>query len=180
VNHDEALELLKSRVKDDKLIKHMLAVEACMKNLALHFGEDKEKWILAGILHDIDYEETKNNPEKHGLKGAEYLKNFNVPEDILRAIRAHAGHEEAKTKMEISLIASDALSGLIVASALVHPDGLIGTSLDFVLRKFKEKQFAKGAARETIKQCEKMDITLEEFVSICLSGMQRIAGDLSL
>ncbi len=180
MNRDEALDLIKKKVKDDKLIKHMLAVEACMGSLALHFGENKEKWTLAGLLHDIDYEDTKDNPEEHGLHSIEYLKSFDIPEDILHAIKAHAGHEEAKTKMDISLLASDALSGLIVASALVHPEGLSGLSVDFILRKFKEKQFARGAERENIRKCEMMNLPLEEFISICLSGMKSIADDLSL
>lgn len=180
MNHDEALDLVKSKIKDDKLIKHMLAVEACMVHLSEYFGEDKGKWTLAGLLHDIDYEDTKDNPEEHGLQGSEYLKSFDISDDILRAIRVHVGHEEAETNMEFSLLASDALSGLIVASALVHPEGLSGLSVDFVMRKFKEKQFARGADRENIKKCERMNLSLEEFINICLSGMKYIADDLSL
>ncbi len=181
MNHVEALELVKSKVNDDKLVKHMLAVESCMKSLAKHLGEDEEKWGLAGILHDIDYEKTKNNPEEHGLEGAIFLKEFDIPEDILNAIKVHAGHGEPETKMDMALLASDALSGLIVASALVHPGGLRGIDVDFVMRKFKEKQFARGADREIIKsQCEKMNLELEEFVSVCLSGMQKIADVLAL
>lgn len=180
MNRKEALCLIKSQIKDDKLIKHMLAVESCMKELAPHFGEDEEKWILSGLLHDIDYEETKDNPKEHGLKGVEFLKKYDIAPDILQAIKVHAGHGEAKNNMEISLLASDALSGLIVASALVHPEGLSGLSTDFVMKKFKEKQFARGADRENIRQCEKMNLSLKDFISICLSGMKSIADDLSL
>ena len=180
MNRDEALDLVKSKIKDDKLIKHMLAVEACMVHLAKHFGENEEKWTLTGLLHDIDYEDTKDNPEEHGLRGVEYLKSFDIPDEILQAIKVHVGHEEAETNMEFSLLASDALSGLIVASALVHPEGLSGLSVDFVMRKFKEKQFARGADRENIKKCERMNLSLEEFINICLSGMKYIADDLSL
>ncbi len=180
MNRKEALCLIESKIKDDKLIKHMLAVESCMKELALHFSEDKEKWTLSGLLHDIDYEETKDNPKEHGLQGVEYLKKFDISPDILQAIKVHAGHDEAKNNLEISLLASDALSGLIVASALVNPEGLSGLSTDFIMKKFKEKQFARGADRENIKQCEKMNLSLNDFISICLSGMKSIADDLSL
>ena len=180
MNRDEALDLVKSKIKDDKLIKHMLAVEACMVHLAEHFGENEEKWTLTGLLHDIDYEDTKDNPEEHGLRGVEYLKSFDIPDEILQAIKVHVGYEEAETNMEFSLLASDALSGLIVASALVHPEGLSGLSVDFVMRKFKEKQFARGADRENIKKCERINLSLEEFINICLSGMKYIADDLSL
>ena len=151
-----------------------------MRELAQHFNEDEEKWILSGLLHDIDYEETKDNPEEHGLRGVEFLKKFNISPDILQAIKVHVGHDEAKNNMEISLLASDALSGLIVASALVNPEGLSGLSTDFVMKKFKEKQFARGADRENIKKCEKMNLSLKDFISICLSGMKSIADDLSL
>jgi len=180
MNRDEALDLIKSKIKDDKLIKHMLAVEACMLNLAEYFGKDKEKWTLAGLLHDIDYEDTKDNPEEHGLRGIEYLKSFDITDDILQAIKVHVGHDVAKNKMETSLLASDALSGLIVACALVHPEGLSGLSTEFIMKKFKEKQFARGADRENIKKCERMNLTINEFISICLSGMKSIANDLSL
>lgn len=180
MNRNEALQLLKSRLKDNRLIKHSLAVEACMKNLAEHFDEDKEKWALAGLLHDIDYEETKDTPEKHGLVGAEYLKDFDISDDIIQAVKVHAGHGETETRMEISLLTSDALSGLIVACALVHPEGLTAMSPDFVLKKFKEKNFARGANRKTIKDAEKLNLSLDEFVSICLDGMKSIANDLSL
>lgn len=180
MERDEAIKLIKEKVKDDKLIKHMLAVEACMIKLAEHFGADTDRWSLAGILHDIDYEETKNKPEEHGIRGAQFLSEKGISEDIIEAVRIHAGHDEPESKMEISLIAADSISGLIVAGALVHPDGLSEMNTDFVLRRFDEKQFAAGANRENIMLCEKMGLNLEDFTSLCLSGMQEISDVLGL
>lgn len=180
MEYEEALSLVKTRINDDKLYKHMMAVKACMEELAAHFDEDKEKWAVTGLLHDIDYEETKDDPEMHGILGADYLKNYSVDEETILAIRKHAGHGDATSKMEISLRAADALSGLIVACALVHPEGLQGVETDFVMRKFGENRFAAGADREVIKESEKLAMELEDFVTICLRGMKKIAHVLSL
>jgi putative nucleotidyltransferase with HDIG domain len=172
MNKDEALETLKKKLIDDRMIKHSLAVSACMEALAGEFEEDKDKWSLAGLFHDIDYEDTKDRPEEHGIRGAEYLEEFGVPSDILYAIKVHAGNAEPKSRMDIALLTSDALSGLIVASALVNKEGLMGVDTEFVLKRFKEKRFAAGANREHIKKCEEMGLKLDEFISICLKGMK--------
>jgi putative nucleotidyltransferase with HDIG domain len=151
-----------------------------MEGLAEKFNEDKKKWGFAGLLHDIDYEETKDKPHEHGIKGAEYLEDFGIHPDILYAIKVHAGNAEPKSKMDIALLASDAISGLIVASALVHEKGLQGVDADFILKRFKEKRFAAGANRDSIKRCEEMGVGLEEFISICISGMKKIIDVLNI
>ncbi|MEJ2568818.1 MAG: HDIG domain-containing protein, partial [candidate division WOR-3 bacterium] len=135
---------------------------------------------LAGLFHDIDYEETKNKPEKHGIRGAEYLKKFGVPEDVLHAIKVHAGNAESKNEMDIALLVSDAVSGLIVASALVNKEGLKGIDVDFVLKRFKEKRFAAGASRESIRRCEEIGLKLDEFISICIEGVRNASDILGL
>jgi len=171
MDRNKALEILKFKLSDDRMIKHSFAVSACMEALADRFDENKDKWSLAGLFHDIDYEETKDEPDKHGIKGAEYLEDFGVPSDILYAIKVHAGNAEPKSKMDIALLTSDALSGLIVASALVNTEGLRGLDTDFVLKRFKEKRFAAGANRGIISKSEEMGLKLDEFISICLEGM---------
>jgi len=180
MNRNKALEILKSKLSDDRMIKHSFAVSACMESLADRFDEDKDRWSLAGLFHDIDYEETKDEPDKHGIKGAKYLEDFGVSSDILYAIKVHAGNAEPKSKMDIALLTSDALSGLIVASALVNKEGLKGIDAAFVLKRFKEKRFAAGANREHIKKCEEIGLKLDEFISICLKGMKGEADVLGL
>jgi putative nucleotidyltransferase with HDIG domain len=159
----------------------MLATEACMRSLARHFQEDEEKWGTCGLLHDLDYDETAKTPEVHGLKTVEWLREKGVGEEILLAILAHNSHKPAESLIEKALYAVDPLTGLIVASALMHPDKKLNSiDKNFVLRRFKEKRFAAGANREQIKSCEVMGISLEEFVDICLKAMQEIAPDLGL
>jgi putative nucleotidyltransferase with HDIG domain len=180
MDRNKALEIIKVKLTDDRMIKHSFAVSACMEALAGRFDEDKEKWVLAGLFHDIDYEETRDKPEEHGIKGAKYLEKFGIPEDILHAIKVHAGNAESKSKMDIALLASDAVSGLIVASALVNKEGLQGTDKDFVLKRFKEKRFAAGANRESIRRCEEISLQLDEFISICIEGMKSVSDVLGL
>jgi putative nucleotidyltransferase with HDIG domain len=180
MDRNRALEIVRTKIDNDRMIKHSFAVAACMEALAEKFNEDEEKWWFAGFFHDIDYEETKNNPHEHGIKGAEYLESFGIPSDILYAIKAHAGNTEPESRMDIALLASDAVSGLIVASALVNEGGLKGISTDFILKRFKEKRFAAGADRESIKKCEEIGLQLDEFVSICIKGMKNAADVLGL
>ncbi len=181
MTRDEAIKLLGEKLKNKNLFKHCLATEACMLELARHFGEDEEIWASAGLLHDIDYEETKNQPERHGLAGSELLSKYGIDENILYAIKVHAGHLPPKSRMDWALFAVDPLTGLIVASALMHPEKKLA-SLDtkFILRRFKEKRFAAGANRDQITTCKNIGLELEEFIGLCLKGMQRISEDLGL
>ncbi|MCD5396401.1 MAG: HDIG domain-containing protein [Candidatus Pacebacteria bacterium] len=181
---EEAVKILKENIQTKNLIKHSLAMGAIMKVLAEKFGEDKEKWELCGILHDIDYEKTKNELDKHSLVGAEMLKNLGLDEEIVEATKSHNEvHKiEPKTLMAKALYVCDPLSGLIVAATLVLPSKKIkDLTVQNVLNRFKEKAFARGANREIIKKCEEyLNLSLEEFVEIALKAMQRIAKDLEL
>ena len=89
MNRDEALKLVKEKIENKNLIKHSLAVEACMRALAKYFEENEEKWALAGLLHDIDYEETKDDPNLHSLKGAEFLEKLGLEKEITEAVKTH-------------------------------------------------------------------------------------------
>jgi len=100
MEREEALKILEGRIKNKNLIKHSLAVESCMKKLAEKFGQDKEKWAIAGLLHDLDYEETKDNFQMHGRRTGEILKD-KLPEDVLEAIIAHPGHINSPQLIQI-------------------------------------------------------------------------------
>jgi len=181
MNREEALELVKSKVKNKNLVKHMLAVEAIMRRLAEHFNEDVKLWSLTGLLHDLDYDSTVDDFARHGILTTEWLKEYNLDENILYAIKAHPKHVPATSKLDWALYSTDPLSGLIVAAALMHPSKkLKNVTSEFVLNRFREKRFAAGANREDIKACEKMGLTLEKFVELALEGMQRIDTDLGL
>ncbi|MFH1414812.1 MAG: HD domain-containing protein [Elusimicrobiota bacterium] len=181
MNRKEAIELIETNIKTKNLDKHMFAAEACMRRLASHFGEDEDRWSMAGLLHDIDYDITKGDFSRHGVVSAEMLETAGVSGDIIDAIRAHASKKDISSRMEQALYAVDPLTGLIVASTLMHPAKKIGeVDVNFVMNRFKEKRFAAGADRAQIKSCENMGVQLEEFITICLNGMQEIAGEIGL
>jgi len=182
MTRDEALELVRSHVKNKNLIKHMLAVEACMRAFAGHFGEDENLWGLAGLLHDLDYDKTSKDATKHGLVGAQMLEEMGgIDERLISAVKAHAGHIEALSRMDKALFAIDPLTGLIVAAALMHPTKkLQGVDTQFVINRFKEKSFAAGANRESIRTCEGLELSLDEFISISLDAMKGVASELGL
>jgi len=183
MNRQEALKLVEEKIKNKNLVKHCLAVEACMKGLSSHFGEDEDVWGLTGLLHDIDYGETKEDAHKHSVLGAQMLKDLDLPQNIVDAVRTHNEmHGEApKSKMAKALFCVDPLTGLIVATTLVLPSKKISeVSVENILNRFKEKAFARGATREIIAKCSDIDLGLEEFVKISLGSMQRIANDIGL
>ncbi|MCX7845129.1 MAG: HDIG domain-containing protein [Dictyoglomaceae bacterium] len=179
----EALNLIKEYINNNNLIKHMLATEAIMKDLAKHLNENEELWGLTGLLHDIDYELTEKDPEKHSLLSVEILKPYDFPMEMIEAIKAHNEIHgfPRNSLLAKALYAVDPLTGLIVASALVHPEKkLEPLDVDFILRKFKEKSFARGANREQIKSCEELGLSLDKFISIGLSAMKSISKELDL
>jgi len=183
MNRETALKLVKEKIKNQNLVKHCLAVEACMKVLASHFEEDTEKWGLAGLLHDIDYEETKDDPYQHSILGAKMLENLGVEKEIVEAVKTHneAHGIPPQTLMAKALFCLDPLTGLIVAATLVMPSRKINDlNVENVLNRFKEKSFARGANREIIQKCSDINLGLEEFVEICLKAMQAISNKLGL
>ena len=183
LGRDDALRLLEENVRDRKIILHMIAVGAIMKELAKYFGEDEEVWELVGLLHDIDYERTKDDPSRHGLVAEEILRSL-VSEDILRAIKAHNFENtgiEPRTRMEKALIASDAISGLIIACALVMPSKkLEEVKVRTIKRKFKQKDFARSVRRERILFCEQIGIPREKFFELALNALKGVSGELGL
>lgn len=183
MTREQALKLVKEKIQNENLVKHCLAVEVCMRALARHFAADEEKWALAGLLHDIDYEETKDDPNLHSLKGAEFLEKLGLDKEIVGAVRTHneAHGILPETKMAKSLFCVDPLTGLIVAATLVLPGKRIkDLTVENVLNRFKEKAFARGANREIISKCSDIGLALEEFFEICLRAMQEISDQLGL
>jgi putative nucleotidyltransferase with HDIG domain len=159
----------------------MLATEAVMRKLAEHFGEDVEKWGLAGLLHDLDYDETYDKPEIHGLNTAKRLEELGVEEEIIQAIKAHAHKAERESRMGKALYAADPTTGFLVACALMAPGKkLASVNEGFALRRFKEKSFARGANREQMRSSAELGLSLEDFMGLCLEAMQGISEQLGL
>lgn len=188
----EALQIVKKYLTNQNLIKHSLAAEAAMKgiydrlyqNTPDYNQETREAWGLTGLMHDADYELAKNQPEIHGLLLFEKEPGV-IPQDIAHAIKAH-NYEYTKvipeTPQDWAIACCDQLTGLIVAAALIHPDKKLSSiTVDFIMKRFNEKSFAKGANRTAIVLCdEKLGIPLTEFTLIVLTAMQNIHEELGL
>jgi len=179
ISREDAYQLVIQKVKQKNLVKHILAVEAVMRTLAEHFGEDVEYWGLTGLLHDLDYSATANDPEKHTYVTKEWLKDYEIPAEMMHAINAHPGHIPCETRLDWALYCSDPATGLIVAGVLMHPSKkLTHVDAGYMLRRFKEKRFAAGADREAIAKCEMLGLSLEEFMDLALKGMRSISDEL--
>lgn len=183
MTRDELVDQVRTRIKTKNLFKHILAVEAVMRRLARYFGENEDRWGAAGLLHDIDYEETKDDPEKHSLISGSIAKELGFDQEIVDAVIAHNQIHGVprNTMMAKALYSSDPLTGLIVASALISPlKKLSGIDPDFVINRMGEKSFARGANRDTIRACSEMGLELRDFIAMGLEAMTGISKELGL
>ena len=180
----QALELFDRHVKAENLRKHCLATEAVMRALALHLGEPVELWGIAGLLHDLDFEETAHQPEVHGLKTAAILGETDLPADVIAAIKAHNAEGlgvPRKTKLDFALTCAESITGLVVATALVYPDKRLGSvKPKSILKRMKEKDFARGVDRSSVRLCEEIKVPLADFAALSLQAMQGISAQLGL
>jgi putative nucleotidyltransferase with HDIG domain len=181
MNRQQALKILHEYVKNENLIRHMLAVEAAMRYYAEKFNQDPEQWGIAGLLHDFDYE-IHPTLESHPQDGVPILRKKGVPEEIIRAVLSHADHTGVprETLMEKALYACDEVTGLIIAVALVRPSrSLDDLEVSSVKKKWKDKAFAAGANRQEIeKGAQELGIDLWEHVGNVIQAMRRVAKDL--
>lgn len=181
MERDQALTLLKEHIKTDNLIAHSLAVEACMRSFAARFGEDVETWGLAGLLHDLDYAYTVNNPREHAKKTVEMLEPYHLDPSIIHAILGHNDQVERKSLMDHALYAIDPTTGFITAVALMHPSKSIhAAELKRMKKRFKEPKFAAGADRPQMASCTRFGVELDDFLSTCQQAMQGIHQQLGL
>lgn len=181
ITREKAYQLVVEKIGVNNLLKHIIAVEVGMRRLAEHFDEDVEFWGLTGLLHDLDYNETKDDEPRHTYITKEWLDSYNLPEEMLYAIHAHPGHVPCRSRLDWSLYAVDPTTGFIVACALMHPDKKIASvDTEFMLRRFKEKRFAAGATRENIAACSELGLELEEFLLLVHDGMLTISDKLGL
>lgn len=181
MTREEAWHRVEKQVSNRNLQKHMLATEAVMKSLARQFKQDEPSWALAGLLHDLDYDQTAHDFARHGLLTAEILQDTDLPGEVINAIKSHPGHFPRLSLMDKALYAVDPVTGLIVAAALMHPSKkLKALDIAFVERRFGEKRFAAGADREQIRTCEDFGVSLHDFLKLALEAMQEIDTALGL
>jgi len=181
MNRDEAWLWVQSELTNDRLLKHVLAVEAIMRELAAYLNKDTEKWGMAGLIHDIDLGQTADKPETHALIAADWLIQRNFEPDIIYAVKAHCDKVQPQSILDWSLYCADPISGLIVAATLMHPGkSLNGIDTVYLMNRYREKRFASGANRQAIAACEKLGLPLESFFDLALTGMRKIGGQLGL
>ncbi len=185
MEREKALELLKTYVKNDNLIKHCLASEAVLRALAARLGADAELWALAGLLHDIDVELTAGDLKRHTLEAEKILKENGLPPELVEAVKmhneaAHGGLRRAEP-FHKALAAGETITGLITATALVYPDRkLASVKASSVTKRMKDKRFAASVDRSIILECEALGLKLEEFVELALGAMRAAAPELGL
>ena len=187
-SRDEALAIVHEHTQSDSLRKHMLAVEAAMRAYAEKFGEDPERWGLAGLVHDFDYERFPNDAhsatDEHPAEGVRILRARGFPEDILEAILGHANYSGVprESRMAKTLFAVDELTGLITATALVRPSkSVMEVEAKSVRKKMKDKAFARGVNRDdVINGAADLGVDLDEHIDFVIRAMQRCADELGL
>jgi putative nucleotidyltransferase with HDIG domain len=184
MTRDEAQELLFKHIQADHLRKHCLATEAVMRELAVRLGEDPDLWGVVGLLHDLDFEDTRNDPTSHGLKTVARVASCGLPREALDAIPRHNAEAlglERTTVLDHALTCAETVTGMIVAAALVHPDKkILGLSPKSVLKRMKSKDFARSVNRDHIALCERIQIPLADFIALSIEAMGRIGGQLGL
>jgi predicted hydrolase (HD superfamily) len=184
ITKEQANKLLDEYVKDPVTKLHMIESGAIMQVLAKRFGEDEEAWGIIGLLHDIDWDLTKNNTDDHCIKSQEILKNAGASDFLIETIVSHGygvipalSGKVRSTNLQYCLVAAETLTGLIIATALMQPDKkLVSVQLTSLKKKFKTKNFASRVNRDLILECEKAGIPLDEFLEIGLKALQDVAG----
>ena len=183
ISREKAWELVKKHNSDEADLKHYLESEAVMRQLAEHLHEDEDYWAMLGLLHDIDWGITKDNVSTHLTKAPEILKRAGFDEEFIEALVSHGhGFEELPhladkrrtKKIEYALAASETITGLIHAYALMRGGRVSDMEAKGLLKKFKDKTFAAKVERKIILECEALGLTLEEFFTIAIEGIKKI------
>lgn len=166
---------------DQSMLIHSLETEAVLRALADKLGHDPELWGLTGLLHDLDYPETKDAPERHGLETAERLAG-KLPEEALQAIRRHneINGNEPQTELDFALRCGETVTGLVHAAALVRPTRLQGMEAKSLRKKMKDKSFAATVCRQTIGECAKLGLEINEFLTLAIQAITQIESDVGL
>jgi putative nucleotidyltransferase with HDIG domain len=182
MDRGRAVDIVHKYSDKDTTVRHLISVEGVMRALARHFNEDQERWGLAGLWHDLDQDQTHDEPERHGYQSVEWLKGEGFGDDVvLNAVLAHA-HEQYQTDlMSRSVVHADGVAGLLVACALVRPDKARGMKASSVKKKLKEKSFAPGVERDKIRGVEdSIGLPLDDFIGVSIEGLQQVAPEIGL
>ena len=190
ITKEQADELVEKYITEPMTKLHLLESEAIMRAAAKYLNEDEEKWGIIGLLHDIDWDLTKNTIDQHCVKAREILRQAGASEFLIETVISHGytnetipslKDRERKTKIQHCLVASETLTGIIIASALVQPDKkLSSVQLPSLKKKFKSKAFAANCSRDLVAECEKAGVPINDFLGIGLRALQEISSKLGL
>lgn len=182
MNREEGRALVEKYAEKDTTIRHLVSVEGVMRALARHFGEDVERWGLAGMFHDLDQDQTHDDIARHGYQSVEWLAAEGYGDsEVLNAILAHGEERYQTDLMSRSIVHADGVSGLLVACALVRPQRAEGMKVSSVKKKLKEKSFAPGVERDKIRGVEEsIGVPMDEFIAISITGLQEVAPEIGL
>jgi putative nucleotidyltransferase with HDIG domain len=181
MDRDAAIELSRTRAEKETTVRHLISVEGVMRALARRFGEDEDLWALTGLFHDLDQDQTHDDPDRHAYLAAEWLREAGVDERVVNGVLAHA-HERFRTdRMSKAVVHADAVAGLLVAAALVRPEKAAGMKVSSVRKKLKEKAFAPGVNRDEVTSVEdSIGLPLDEFLAVGIEGLQVVAPEIGL
>lgn len=172
--------LAREKSEKDGTYAHLVSVEGVMRALARRFGEDEERWGRAGLFHDLDQDQTGEDPERHARLAAEWLRERGEDETVVNAVLAHAHPEYRTDLMSRAIVAADALAGLLRAAALMRPEKARGMKVSSVRKKLKDRSFAAGVNRDEIRACADIGLELDEFIALGIEGLGLVAADIGL
>jgi putative nucleotidyltransferase with HDIG domain len=182
-DRDAAWRLLTEYTKSESLLKHALGVEAAVRGYARKFGEDEQGWGVVALLHDFDYERWPSL-EDHPFRGSEILREHGYPEWVIRAILSHAEYSGVPRDglLEKTLFACDELAGFVTAASLVRPSkSVLDLEPKSVVRRMKDKAFARGVKREDLLAgAGLLGLPFEEHVANVIGFMREHADALGL
>ena len=190
ITREIALQLIDQHIVDPVTRLHLRESEEIMRAVARHFGEDENVWGIAGLLHDIDWDLTKNDTAQHCIMCQDILKNAGATDFLITTIVSHGYGNESipglleykrTTRIQYALAAAETLTGLIIASALMQPDKkLASVKASSLKKKFKNKAFAARCDRAIIAECEQAGMALDDFLNLGLISLQGIGDELGM
>src|SRR2546427_2009568 len=168
---EQARALARDKTDKDTTYRHLVSVEGVMRRLGRRFGEDEERWALTGLFHDLDQDQTADDPARHAYLAAEWLRGAGVEEPVVNGVLAHAHPEYQTDLMSRAIVAADAVAGLLVAAALVRPERSAGMKGSSVEKKLKGEAFGAGVDREEDAQAEtQLGLPLDECLALGIAG----------
>jgi putative nucleotidyltransferase with HDIG domain len=181
MNIEQARGFAREKTEKETTYRHLVSVEGVMRRLGRHFGEDEHRWALTGLFHDLDQDQTADDPGRHAYLAAEWLREAGTDGEVVNGVLAHAHSEYQSDRMSRAIVAADAVAGLLVAAALVRPEKSAGMKVSSVKKKLKEKAFAPGVNRDEIALAQDhLGLSLEEFIGLGIEGLQEVAPDIGL